>query len=60
MRLSDKIINELKKKSGLLFDKANDFETLSAMIFKVTGRSIGVTTLKRLFNYIYWCPIKLF
>lgn len=35
-----------------MFDKAGDFGILSTYIYKETGRSIGVTTLKRLFNYI--------
>lgn len=52
MTLNSIIINLLKKKSGLLFDKAGDFEILGSLIFKETGRTIGVTTLKRLFNYI--------
>ncbi|MBQ6955741.1 MAG: hypothetical protein IJP80_03915 [Bacteroidales bacterium] len=52
MILNSKIINALKEKSGLEFDKANDFSILSSNIFTMTGRTIGVTTLKRLFNYI--------
>ena len=52
MILSNSIIDDIKKKSGLLFDKAGDFDILSSVIGKETGRSIGVTTLKRLFNYI--------
>lgn len=52
MTLNNKIINLLKQKSGLLFDKAGDFDLLSSLVFKETGRTIGVTTLKRLFNYI--------
>lgn len=35
-----------------MFDKAVDFGLLSSYIYKDTGRTIGVTTLKRLFNYI--------
>ena len=35
-----------------MFDKAGDFSILSSLIFKETGRNIGVTTLKRLFHYI--------
>lgn len=52
MILNNTIIEDVKKKSGLMFDKAGDFGLLSSYIFKETGRSIGVTTLKRLFNYI--------
>ncbi len=46
------IINDIKTKSGLKFDKTTDFSVLSTKIFKATGRTIGITTLKRLFNYI--------
>ena len=52
MTLNNSIIDLLKHKSKLLFDKAGDFDILSTYIFKETGRTIGVTTLKRLFNYI--------
>ncbi len=52
MTLNNKIIDKLKQKSGLLFDKAGDFDLLSMYIYKETKRTIGVTTLKRLFNYI--------
>ena len=52
MTLNNKIITLLKNKSGLEFDKAGDFDLLSTFIFKNTKRTIGVTTLKRLFNYI--------
>lgn len=52
MTLSNAIIEQIKQKSGLLFDKAGDFDLLSMYVFKQTGRTIGVTTLKRLFNYI--------
>lgn len=52
MILNKDIINAIKEKSGLLFDKAGDFSVLSSLIFKETGRTIGVSTLKRLFNYI--------
>lgn len=53
MTLNNKIIEKLKQSSGLLFDKAGDFDLLSDDIFKKTERTIGITTLKRLFNYIY-------
>lgn len=52
MVFSEDIIKDLINKSGLLFDRAGDFESLSSIIYKQTGRTIGVTTLKRLFNYI--------
>ena len=52
MILNDTIIDDIKRKSGLMFDKAVDFGLLSSYIYKDTGRTIGVTTLKRLFNYI--------
>lgn len=52
MILNNAIIEDLKGKSGLLFDKAGDFSILSSLIFDETGRTIGVTTLKRLFYYI--------
>ena len=35
-----------------MFDKSGDFSILSSLIFKETGRTIGITTLKRLFCYI--------
>ncbi len=52
MIFSKDIINDIKTKSGLIFDRAGDFELLSSSVYKITGRTIGVTTLKRLFNYI--------
>lgn len=52
MILNNAIIEDVKEKSGLMFDKAGDFSILSSLIFKETGRSIGITTLKRLFYYI--------
>lgn len=52
MVFSEDIIKDICNKSGLLFDRAGDFETLSSMVYKETGRTIGITTLKRLFNYI--------
>ena len=52
MILSENIIEDLKKKSNLPFDCAKDFERLAYEIREVTGRSIGVTTLKRLMGYI--------
>ena len=52
MILNNETINKIKAKSNLLFDKAGDFAVLSSLIFKETGRTIGVSTLKRLFNYI--------
>ena len=52
MTLNNKIIERIKAKSHLLFDKVGDFDILSSYIFKETGRTIGITTLKRLFSYI--------
>ncbi len=52
MILSNIVIDDIKLKSGLLFDKAKDFETLAKLILEITRRSIGVTTLKRLLGYI--------
>lgn len=52
MTLNDSIITIIKQKSQLLFDKTGDYDLLASLIFKETGRTIGVTTLKRLFNYI--------
>lgn len=52
MILNKQIIAQLKEKSGLTFDKSKDFETLCNIICEETGRTIGVTTLKRLFGYI--------
>lgn len=52
MTLNKNIIELIKQKSGLLFDKAGDFELLSFFVFKETKRTIGSTTLKRLFDYI--------
>lgn len=52
MTLNTIIIEKIKQRSNLLFDKAGDFDLLSMYVFKETGRTIGVTTLKRLFNYI--------
>ena len=52
MVFNNQIIELLKKRSGLSFDKSKDFELLRDDIFAVTGRSIGVTTLKRLLGYI--------
>lgn len=52
MILNNAIIEDIKEKSGLLFDKAEDFSILSSLIFKEIGRNIGTTTLKRLFYYI--------
>ena len=43
---------DISNKAGLLLDRAGDFESLSSNVYKETGRTIGITTLKRLFNYI--------
>ena len=52
MILNTQIIQSIKSKSGLLFDKAKDFDILCGLIFKETGRTIGVNTIKRLLGYI--------
>lgn len=52
MILSNIVIDDIKSKSGLLFDQAKDFEVLAKLILEVTQRSIGITTLKRLLGYI--------
>ena len=52
MKLSKVTIDEIKKKSSLEFEMVKDFVTFSEMIYKATGRRLGVTTLKRLFGNI--------
>ena len=52
MVISSAIIERIKKRSGLLLDKAKDFDLLAADVLKKTHRVIGVTTLKRLTGYI--------
>lgn len=52
MVLEESTIQEIKDKSGLEFNKVKDFVALSDIILKTTGRSIGVTTLKRLMGNI--------
>ncbi len=52
MILDKHIIDKIKEKSHLDFDQAKDFDTLSRMIIDSTGRTMGVTTLKRLMGYI--------
>lgn len=52
MVLDTSIIQEIKSRSGLEFNKVKDFVSLSDLIMKKTGRSIGVTTLKRLMGNI--------
>lgn len=44
------ILYQLKERSGLFFETTKDFAHLAAEIQTVTGRPIGVTTLKRLFG----------
>lgn len=44
MILSQDIINDIKKKSKLMFDNAADFNALADNINKETGRTIGLTT----------------
>lgn len=52
MVFNSQIVEKLKEKSGLSFDKSIDFELLCDSIFKQTGRTIGLTTIKRLLGYI--------
>lgn len=52
MILSQKTIQEIKDKTGMTFDRAKDFSILAEDIFEKTGRTIGITTLKRLFGTI--------
>ena len=52
MVLNIQIINRLKEKAHLSFDKSKDFVFLSSSIFDETKRYMGVTTIKRLFGYI--------
>ena len=52
MILNKEIIDRLKEKSGLTFEKSKDFEYLCDSIYKETGRTIGITTMKRLLGYI--------
>ena len=52
MILSNKTIGQIKKKSGLSFDRATDFTVLASLICNETKCTIGITTLKRLFGYI--------
>lgn len=52
MILNDRIKKEIMDKSGVQLEKAKDFELLADIIYQTTKRSIGVTTLKRLFGTI--------
>ena len=52
MVFNSQIIEKLKEKSGLKFDRSKDFELLCDAIYKETGRTIGLTTIKRLMGYI--------
>ena len=52
MILNNILIDDIKSKSGLLFNQAKDFEVLAKLILEITQCSIGITTLKRLFGYI--------
>ena len=53
MILNTVTINRIKELSHLDFEQAKDFENLSHIITNATGRSVGVTTLKRLMGYIH-------
>lgn len=52
MVFNSQIIDKLKDISGLMFDKSKDFELLCDAIYQQTGRTIGITTIKRLMGYI--------
>jgi hypothetical protein len=52
MVLNNSILDDLKERSGLLFDHSKDFGLLAEQIFQATGRTIGLTTLKRMLGYI--------
>lgn len=52
MVLSNTVIDDIKDRSSLLFDQAKDFDLLAEKIFSATGRTIGLTTLKRILGYI--------
>ena len=52
MILNSKIIEKIKEKSGILFDKSKDFDLFCDAIYQQTGRMIGLTTIKRLMGYI--------
>lgn len=52
MILNEKIIELIKNRSGLCFDKAKDYDILCDKIFSSTNRTIGVNTIKRLMGYI--------
>lgn len=52
MIFSEQIISQLRIVSGLRFDKASDFAMLSEQIYLKTKKTIGETTIKRLFGYI--------
>lgn len=52
MVLNKQIIEFIKSKSGLSFDKAKDYDALCDSIFSVTNRTIGINTIKRLMGYI--------
>ena len=45
MILNNAIIEDIKEKSSLLFDKAGDFSILSSLIFKETGRRNDILTI---------------
>ncbi len=52
MIFSNRTIEDIRKKSGLSFDRVSDFSTLAVLIREETKSTIGVTTLKRLCGYI--------
>ncbi|MCD8313521.1 MAG: hypothetical protein LUC24_05110, partial [Bacteroidales bacterium] len=52
MIFSIDIIKDLSEKSNLRLERVKDLELLAGDIFEVTGRNIGITTLKRLLGII--------
>ena len=52
MILNNQILDMIKAKSGLYFDKAKDYDALCDCIYSETKRTIGVNTIKRLMGYI--------
>lgn len=52
MIFSIDIIKDLSEKSNLRLERVKDLELLAGDMFEVTGRNIGITTLKRLLGII--------
>lgn len=52
MIFNEKIKQDIKNRSSLTFEKSKDIATLASFICEKTGRTIGITTLKRLFGLL--------